>query len=61
MMKEPSGMHMSMSTSGKGSFEFRFKVVESIEETDVPASAFEVPDGYEAVEDFASLMGRMSP
>ncbi len=59
IMKEPTGVHMSMSTAGKGGVEFRFNTVASIEQKDIADSAFEVPAGYQAVADFGALMERM--
>ena len=59
IMKEPTGVHMSMSTTGKGGVEFRFNTVASIEQKDIADSAFEVPAGYQAVADFGALMERM--
>ena len=61
VMKEPSGMSMRMTTrgGGQGSMKLKFKTVVSIEQKEVPASAFEPPAGYEQVDDFMALMERM--
>jgi len=61
VMKEPSGVSTYITTRGGGqsSMKLKFKTVVSIEQKEVPASAFEPPAGYEQVDDFMALMERM--
>lgn len=61
VMKEPTGVSMHMTTrgGGQGSMKLRFRTVTSIEQKDVPDSAFEPPAGFEQVASFQELMEGM--